>query len=142
MQNESGVKERIKKFIAYLNISEREFCRTIGVGSAYIASIKRSIKADKLEAITEQYPQLNPGWLMRGEGERLLSVRPEADAMPKSAEIAPSEMLYKLLEDAKEEKARLLSIIESQQRTIEMLAEQNKKAAAQPESNAGCAAAV
>ena len=39
-------------------------------------------------------------------------------------------------------KARLLSIIESQQRTIEMLAEQNKKAAAQPESNAGCAAAV
>lgn len=63
MQNESGVKERIKKFIAYLNISE-------------------------------------------------------------------------------EEKARLLSIIESQQRTIEMLAEQNKKAAAQPESNAGCAAAV
>lgn len=51
-------------------------------------------------------------------------------------------MLYKLLEDAKEEKARLLSIIESQQRTIEMLAEQNKKAAAQPESNAGCAAAV
>lgn len=142
MQKESGVKERIKKFIAYLNISEREFCRTIGVGSAYIASIKRSIKADKLEAITEQYPQLNPVWLMRGEGEMLLSVRPEADTEAKSTEITPSEMLYKLLEDAKEEKARLLSIIESQQRTIEMLAEQNKKAAAQPESNAGCAAAV
>ncbi len=142
MQNESGVKERIKEFIAYLNISEREFCRTIGVGSAYIASIKRSIKTDKLEAITAQYPQLNPVWLIRGEGEMLLSVRPEADTKPKSAEIAPSEMLYKLLEDAKEEKARLLSIIESQQRTIEMLAEQNKKATAHPESNAGCAAAV
>lgn len=142
MQNESSVKERIKEFIAYLNISEREFCRTIGVGSAYISSIKRSIKADKLEAITAQYPQLNPVWLIRGEGEMLLSVRPETDTKPKSSEIAPSEMLYKLLEDAKEEKARLLSIIESQQRTIEMLAEQNKKAAAHPENSAGCAAAV
>lgn len=142
MQNESGVKERIKKFIAYLNISEREFCRTIGVGSAYIASIKKSIKADKLEAITKQYPQLNPVWLIRGEGEMLIPVRSEEDSTPKSTELAPTEMLYKLLEDAKEEKARLLSIIESQQRTIETLAELTKKANARTEGNAGCAAAV
>lgn len=57
-----------------------------------------------------------------------------------TANIAPSEMLYKLLEDAKEEKARLLSIIESQQRTIETLAELTKKANAQTGAAAGCAA--
>lgn len=142
MQNESSVKERLKEFVSYLNISEREFCRTIGVGSAYIASIKKSIKADKLETITKQYPQLNPVWLIRGEGEMLIPVRPEEDITPKSTELAPTEMLYKLLEDAKEEKARLLSIIESQQRTIETLAELTKKANARTEGNAGCAAAV
>ena len=142
MQNESSVKERLKEFVSYLNISEREFCRTIGVGSAYIASIKKSIKADKLKAITKQYPQLNPVWLIRGEGEMLIPVRPEEDITPKSTELAPTEMLYKLLEDAKEEKARLLSIIESQQRTIETLAELTKKANARTEGNAGCAAAV
>lgn len=142
MQNESNVKERLKEFVSYLNISEREFCRTIGVGSAYIASIKKSIKADKLEAITKQYPQLNPVWLIRGEGEMLIPVRSEEDSTPKSTELAPTEMLYKLLEDAKEEKARLLSIIESQQRTIETLAELTKKANARTEGNAGCAAAV
>lgn len=49
-------------------------------------------------------------------------------------------MLYKLLEDAKEEKARLLSIIESQQRTIETLAELTKKANAQTGAAAECAA--
>lgn len=142
MQNESSVKERLKEFVSYLNISEREFCRTIGVGSAYIASIKKSIKADKLETITKQYPQLNPVWLIRGEGEMLVPVRPEEDSTPKSTELAHTEMLYKLLEDAKEEKARLLSIIESQQRTIETLAELTKKANARTEGNAGCAAAV
>lgn len=142
MQNESSVKERLKEFVSYLNISEREFCRTIGVGSAYIASIKKSIKADKLEAITKQYPQLNPVWLIRGEGEMLIPVRPEEDSTSKITELAPTEMLYKLLEDAKEEKARLLSIIESQQRTIETLAELTKKANARTEGNAGCAAAV
>ena len=142
MQNESSVKERLKEFVSYLNISEREFCRTIGVGSAYIASIKKSIKADKLEAITKQYPQLNPVWLIRGEGEMLVPVRPEEGSTPKSTELAPTDMLYKLLEDAKEEKARLLSIIESQQRTIETLAELTKKANARTEGNAGCAAAV
>ena len=40
----------------------------------------------------------------------------------------------------KEEKARLLSIIENQQRTIETLAELTKKANAQTGAAAGCAA--
>ena len=136
MDEENTVKSRLKAFVAYLNMSEREFCRTIGVGSAYIASIKKSIKADKLEAISRQYPELNPVWLMRGDGE-MLQRRTQSEQM---ANIAPSEMLYKLLEDAKEEKARLLSIIESQQRTIETLAELNKKANAQTGTAAGCAA--
>lgn len=56
MDEENTVKSRLKAFVAYLNMSEREFCRTIGVGSAYIASIKKSIKADKLEAISRQSP--------------------------------------------------------------------------------------
>lgn len=140
MQAENSVKERLKAFVAYLNISEREFCRIVGVGSAYIASIKKSIKADKLEAISRHYPQLNPLWLIRGEGEMLLPVQPEEKNLPKS-EAGHSEMLYKLLEDAKEEKARLLSIIESQQRTIETLAELTQKANARPGEAAGCAAA-
>lgn len=127
MDEENTVKSRLKAFVAYLNMSEREFCRTIGVGSAYIASIKKSIKADKLEAISRQYPELNPVWLIRGDGEMLQSRNNNSTQSEQTANIAPSEMLYKLLEDAKEEKARLLSIIESQQRTIETLAELTKK---------------
>ena len=134
---ESSVKERLKTFINYLNISEREFCRVIGVGSAYVASIKKSIKADKLEAITEHYPELNPIWLIRGQGSMLLNG--EAEEEPTTPTLLPTEILAKLLEDANKEKARLLSIIESQQRTIENLTESNKKDNAQPEGRVICA---
>lgn len=83
---ETSVKERLKQFIDTLNISEREFCRRIGVSS--------------------------------------------------------SELLAKLLEEANNEKSRLLSIIESQQRTIESLTDLSKKANAQTVEHAGCANAV
>lgn len=157
---ENSVKERLKAFVNYLNISEREFCRSVGVGSAYIASIKRSIKADKLEAITKQYPELNPTWLIRGEGSMLLTDSAEKEP---ERELTPSEILAKLLEHATTEKARLLSIVEgmqqtikvqqgtieslwktidNQQQTIDRLMEINKKANAQTVEPAGCANAV
>lgn len=156
----NSVKERLKAFVNYLNISEREFCRSVGVGSAYIASIKRSVKADKLEAITKQYPELNPTWLIRGEGNMLLADSAEKEP---ERELTPSEILAKLLEHATTEKARLLSIVEgmqqtikvqqgtieslwktidNQQQTIDRLMEINKKANAQTVEPAGCANAV
>lgn len=119
---EGTVKERLKEFIKAEGISEREFCRRVGVGSAYIQSIRKSIMPDTLQQITIQFPRLNPIWLMMGDGEMLLS---EEEKKP---ETPPSEILLKLLEDAQNEKARLLSIIESQQRTIERLTELTKKA--------------
>lgn len=89
---------------------------------------------DTLQQITIQFPRLNPIWLMMGDGEMLL---PEEEIKP---EAAPSEVLLKLLDDAQNEKARLLSIIESQQRTIERLTELTKKADAHRADDATSAA--
>ena len=145
MEPQNTVKERLKSFIAYLNISEREFCRIVGVSVAYIASIKKSISADKLQTITKHFPELNPVWLIRGDGEMLLpGVTPQlplpAPAPSSGSGALPSEMLAELLADAKEEKARLLGIIESQQRTIESLAAAtSKKADALSGGGATCA---
>ena len=119
---EETVKERLKRFIKAEGISEREFCRRVGVGSAYIQSIRKSIMPDTLQQITIQFPHRNPIWLMLGDGDMY---QPEEEKKP---EVAPSEVLLKLLDDAQNEKARLLSIIESQQRTIERLTELTKKA--------------
>ena len=65
-----GVKERLREYIKTLNISEREFCRQIGVSVSYVNSIRTSIP-DKMKAITERFPDLNPIWLLTGDGEML-----------------------------------------------------------------------
>lgn len=66
-----GVKERLREYIKTLNISEREFCRQIGVSVSYVNSIRTSIQPDKMKAITERFPDLNPIWLLTGNGEML-----------------------------------------------------------------------
>lgn len=66
-----GVKERLREYIRTLDISEREFCRQIGVSTSYVNSIRQSIQPDKMKAIGEKFPELNPMWLLTGEGEML-----------------------------------------------------------------------
>lgn len=66
-----GVKERVKEFIKREGISEREFCKRIGVSTSYVNNIRSSIQPDKLKAIGEQFPELNPLWLMTGNGNML-----------------------------------------------------------------------
>ena len=67
------VKERLREFIKYKEISERAFCRKIGVSSTYVNSIRTSIQPDKLKSITDNYPELNPIWLLTGEGEMIIT---------------------------------------------------------------------
>ncbi|PQL94299.1 helix-turn-helix domain-containing protein, partial [Apibacter adventoris] len=66
-----SVKERIKKFVSYKNISIRNFCNIIGVSSAYITSMRKSIQPDKLESISLHFPDINIEWLLTGEGSML-----------------------------------------------------------------------
>jgi len=66
-----AVKERLKEYISFKNISEREFCRTINVVGTFINNIKSSVHPDKLHRITVQFPDLNIEWLLTGEGDML-----------------------------------------------------------------------
>ena len=66
-----AVKERLREYIKVLGISEREFCRRIGVSTSYVNAIRTSIQPDKMKSIGEQFPELNPMWLITGDGEML-----------------------------------------------------------------------
>ena len=69
----ASVKERLIRYLEEQHISKAEFGRSIGVSSAYVTSIRKSIDKDKLKSIALNYPNLNIDWLLFGEGEMLKS---------------------------------------------------------------------
>lgn len=97
------------------------------------------------------YPDLNPMWLILGKGEMLKSETAAKENAQQSVSVGggllPSEMLVELLKETREEKAKLMAanerlteIVESQQRTINLLTNELKKAAAQQGDDATCVA--
>lgn len=66
-----SVKERLKEYLKYKGVNASEFGRSIGVSSAYISSMVKSIQPDKLQRIALEYPDLNTEWLLTGEDPML-----------------------------------------------------------------------
>ncbi len=65
------VKERLVEFLEHKGINKSEFGRRIGVSSAFVTSMRKSIQPDKIHAIRQEFPDLNIDWLLTGEGEML-----------------------------------------------------------------------
>lgn len=66
---EDSVKNRLLALLKAKHISQAEFSRRLGVSPAYIATIRKSISPQKVQAIMEIFPDLNREWLLYGEGE-------------------------------------------------------------------------
>jgi len=67
-----NISDRIVKVIDYLGISRNAFARQIGISSSLISQIttkKNNFRADILQKITTEYPQVNATWLLSGIGE-------------------------------------------------------------------------
>ena len=77
---ESTVKQRLIEYLDFKNISKSEFGRRIGVSAAFVGSMRKSIQPDKIKSIAVEFPDLNTGWLLTGEGEML---KGEADTPPR-----------------------------------------------------------
>lgn len=71
MAETETIKERLILFIRHLNIGQGKFESRCGLANGYVNNIRRSITPEKLQQIARQYPELNSGWLMTGEGEML-----------------------------------------------------------------------
>lgn len=71
MAENETIKERLILFIRHLNIGQGKFETRCGLANGYVNNIRRSITPEKLQQIARQYPELNTGWLMTGEGEML-----------------------------------------------------------------------
>ena len=70
------MKDRLKKFIAEMGINQGDFAKQIGISSSLLSFIlngQRNINDNILSAILLANPNLNPKWLMDGEGEMFLT---------------------------------------------------------------------
>lgn len=119
------IQERLKAFIKSLNISERDFCKSIGVSHSYVSNVKNKVNASTREALAGVYPLLNIDWLLTGRGNMLLD-EPRVALAP-----AEEEKQKKTAADpvapADDMTSRLLALVESQQQTIAQLTENNSR---------------
>lgn len=72
-QENQTIKERLREFIMFKNISIREFERQIGVAYGFLSNMANSTSPKNFTKISRCYPELNLDWLLTGEGEMLRS---------------------------------------------------------------------
>ena len=65
------VKNRLRAFLRYKGMTQREFANKVGVSDGYVNAIRMSIKPDKLARVSATFPELDSMWLMTGEGTML-----------------------------------------------------------------------
>ena len=65
-----GAKTNILKYIELRGIKKLEFYHSIGVANGFLDK-GDGIVSDKLEKILKVYPDINPEWLLTGEGPML-----------------------------------------------------------------------
>lgn len=70
----SDIISRIKQVIEYKGISERKFSSEIGVSNGFLNKVS-DVGCSKLNKIVETYPEINPTWLLTGNGEMIESIR-------------------------------------------------------------------
>lgn len=134
---EGNVKERLKEYLEYKQVSARKFTQSIGVSETYVQSISKSIQPDKLYRISEEWPDLNLLWLLLGIGNML-----NGDEDMKKAKSAPENdvPLPAIIDgDAWEVIKQQAASLASKDRQVEALIDLLKKTDVRMGGTAGCA---
>lgn len=102
---EVSVKERLKLFLKKEGIKDVDFCRIIGVSTGFISGMRVSIQPDKLKSIAINFPKLDIGWLLTGEGS-MLKNEIKSTASPNTMDTA---YIYNMYEDYKKLQAEIIA---------------------------------
>lgn len=94
MVNNESIKDRLKTFIKYKGISIRAFEAKCGFSYGFVGNMRNSMQPDKVMKIAHQFPELNTGWIMTGEGDML---REEVTELMPSEPLDPGVRLVPLI---------------------------------------------
>ena len=79
---ESTIKQRLIEYLSYRNIGQNKFEKMAGISNGYISNIKSNIGSSILTKIFNVSKDLNPDWLLYGEGSMLKTSPGGVAAMP------------------------------------------------------------
>lgn len=113
MADNQTIKERLLLFIAHLGIGQAKFEKKCGLANGYVNNIRKSIMPEKLQKIALQYPELNAGWLMTGEGEMIRSVVNATASQFTNSNVGGTNNSVNV--NSESETSRLLTLLEKQQ---------------------------
>lgn len=124
MAENQNVKDRLLEFLKSKNIKKSHFEKQCGLSNGYINSMVNSISYEKLEGILKEYPELNPSWLMNGEGTML---RTDATAISfKQAEINESDEVKELKRLLEEERKKNADLTDALNKALDLAMEGRK----------------
>ncbi len=101
-----SIAERMFEFVASQGISSAEFASILDIGSARLSHIKNgrnNISLEICSKILVNFPNLNPDWLLLGQGNML---RQSGGQSPAVATSAPKNLFSKTEPEAKNETPR------------------------------------
>lgn len=90
---DSTMKQRMNEFLAYLDMSQCKFEKSVDMSNGWVNKIGDSIREDNLKKISEVYPMLNIAWLKTGVGSMLNQTEPSQQTATKQTPIT-AESLY------------------------------------------------
>ncbi len=89
MSEEPTISSRLGKFIESMDFSQNEFAKSVGISSPLISQMlnkNSNFGIDTLKKIIDAFPQLSTEWLIKGEGNMVLSNNPN-DTLPRETSV-------------------------------------------------------
>lgn len=116
-----SVKERLKDYIEYKQISIRGFENEIGASNSYVNSITQGIGGKYLERIREKHTDLSINWLLTGAGDMLMhkinNVKVLHDTEKEDLNLLQEKVA--LLEEKVKDKEKIIQLLEANDDKLE-----------------------
>lgn len=87
---QTPINQRLKFLLEALGVTQSAFCRLVGLDQGSFNRVINGFSIplfDKVEAIYRTYPEINPHWLLTGEGDALGAAPKPADPPSRVAEL-------------------------------------------------------
>ena len=93
----NAVKDRLKEYLAYKNLSQGRFADICGLSKGFVNNIVNSIQPKTLDKIAIHFKDLNIAWLLTGEGSMVNCFNPESDG---DMDTGVNQRIKRIIEDS------------------------------------------